>query len=519
MAQPAAVSAFNAFLALDPDKRKKILERTHPLYQANGESWQVLLDAYEGINGFADGTYLWKYAREEQTDYENRQKQARYHNYAKSLVNLYVRHVMHRGVDRKSEDARLTEWWDDVDGAGTKMSDLMKRAAKLALAMGHDGILVDKTPEAPTGPSRADERARVVASLYMPTAIADWRVVRDELVSAKLKEPVASDDLLVEDEDKKETDACQYLIWSKTDGWLRVNEKGELVGELPANPRLDLVPLAIVRPEPSAAHPFLGQSLLGNPNVFRALFNRCSEEDNVLRDSSWSMLTVSVDKEGDVAEVKKEIGTEVGTTRALIAKGTIDWKGPDQAVPEAIRKAIEYLVQEIYRMAHVTFHRDSRDAESAEALRMKHSELNEMLNGLAQALQKAELEIARYFFAWSEATSLAAQAAFDKAKVSITYPREFFVQDLLEELEVWAEAIALDLGLTFTQRTKLRAAKVLDPDLDAATLKKVEEEINAQPAQATLDAQAQAQSLRDRAAGRVTKAITPPEPQPKPAAA
>lgn len=518
MADVSPRTPFSDFLALDEDARKKVLAREHPLYAEHKHAWQIFLDAYEGSGGFLTGEYLWKYPREEEADFNRRKEQARYHQYAKSLVNLYVRHVLHRGVDRKAEDTRLTEWWDNVDGAGTKMTGLMRRAAHLALAMGHDGILLDKTTQPATGPSRADERARPVACLYTPIDIKDWRVVRDELVAIKFEEKVDDEDLL---DTVDANTVAQYLIWTKTDGWIRVNADGELVvrGDVSSdNPNLNLVPFAVLRPEASAAHPFLGQSLLGNANLFRALFNRCSEEDNVLRDSSWSMLTVSVDKDGDVSEAKQQIGTEVGTTRAIVAKGTIDWKGPDQAVPKSIREAIEYLVQEIYRMAHVTYHRDSRDAESAEAIQLKHSELNEMLTGLAAAMQTVEEQVVRFFYAWMEATPEAAAAAFDKAKVSITYPREYFAKDLLHELEIWAEAIALDLGLTFTQRTKLRAAKTLDPDMDPTTLQTVEAEIKAQKPTPPPVPGFDADQLRERALGRLAEDDDKPDDEDAPAA-
>lgn len=517
MAESAATptsNPFGAFLQLTSEERKAILARTNELYQEAADNAQIFLDAYEGCGGFANGDYLWKYPREESGDFTNRQQQARYHNYAKSLVNLYVRHVMHQKIDRRTEDQGLKDFWEDVDGANTSITDFMTRAAHLALAMGQEGILVDKTQDAASGPSKADEKARPILVLYHPQDIVDWRHKRDELVALKLKEKISSQDILSKE---KTSDDCQYLVWSKTDGWIRLTEEGELVTTDGSagfdNPNLDLVPFTVLRPEPSAANPFLGQSLLGNANVFRALFNRCSEEDNVLRDSSWSMLTVSVAADGDVEAVKKEVGTEVGTTRAIIAKGTIDWKGPDQAVPKSIRDAIQFLVQEIYRMAHVTYQRDSRDAESAEALRIKHSELNEMLVGLAGALQAAEEAIVRYYYAWTSATPAAAQTAFTAAKVSIEYPDEFFIKDLLEELQVWAEAIALDLGLTFTQRIKLKAAKTLDPEMDEETLKKVEDEINAQQPMAppTGVPGQDAAALRARAAGRLQKFVTQPQ--------
>jgi hypothetical protein len=81
-----------------------------------------------------------------------------------------------------------------------------------------------------------------------------------------------------------------------------------------------------------------------------------------------------------------------------------------------------------------------------------------MLNGLAQAMQTVELQIARFFFAWQTRRRRPPRPRSKAGKVD-HLPARVLHKDLLEELEIWAEAIALDLGLTFTQRIKLRAAK------------------------------------------------------------
>jgi hypothetical protein len=128
------------------------------------------------------------------------------------------------------------------------------------------------------------------------------------------------------------------------------------------------VPFAVLRPEASAAHPFLGQSLLGNANVFKALFNRCSEEDNVCA-TSWSMLTVSVAEGGDVEARSRRRSARGRHDARADREGPDQLAGPDQSRSRSPARRDQYLVQEIYRMAHVTFQRDSRDAESAEALR------------------------------------------------------------------------------------------------------------------------------------------------------
>jgi len=474
-----------ALAELGDAQRRALLERVHPLYTAFTHAWRILFDALEGTGGFLSGEYLWKYPREEDKDFIARQEQARYHNYAKTLVNIYVRYAFHGGVTRTTADRDLDVWWNDVDGAGTKINDFMKRVTRIALAISHAGILIDKEAGAPTGPTRAEDTARVLALVQTPLSILDWRTARNgmTLTYAKFREAVAADPVGPSDLEAEDDEAFSYLLWDDTE-WARYDALGTEVDRDTHD--LGRVPLVMLRPEPSSQYPFLGQPLFGNANVLRAIYNRCSEEDEVLRNSSFSMLGVSVsDTAGPegVARAKTDLGQDIGTTRAIVVQGAIDYKTPDQTVPGAIRDNIAFLIQEVYRMAHVFYQRDTRDTETAEAIKLKHNELQEMLLGVVEENERAEREMAYLFFLWREPNDAAAKTRFEAAQVQVQYPREFFVSDMAADLDKWAKGIALDLGKTMTTVLKKQAARSLAPALDAATRKTIDSEIDAQPAQ------------------------------------
>lgn len=449
------------------DARQALLEQTHPLYTDLAPGWRTLLDAFEGTGGFRDGGHLWQYANEKPEEFEERQQLARYHNFAKSLVNIYVRHVFRQGVTREVQGHEdLQAWWTDVDGAGTPIDDLMKRAARLALAAGHCGVLTDKTSEAPAGPSLADDRGRILASLFPAPSILDWRTHAGKLTGVKLREGASP--AAITDPVPTGDDATQYLLWDDR-GWARFTHGADVLAASAGDLQMP-VPLAIVRPEPSAEHPFLGQSLLGDPNVFKALYNRCSEQDEVARDQAFSILVVSVpssEKGGGseaVARAKRQIGNDIGTTRAIVVEGTVTYQAADMGVLEAIGKLIDFLIREIYRAAHVRWEMDSADAQSADAIRLQHTELNEMLANLAAELTRVEREMVRAWFYWRYPGPSAAER-LDAANVVIKYPNEFFIADLLAELEKWAKAIGMELGLTFEHWAKKRVVDQLAPDL------------------------------------------------------
>ena len=502
---------------MSEEDRVSILEHTHPLYDA--EKYRLLLDAYEGTGGFRNGEYLWQYANEKDGEFKKRQAQARYHNYIRALVNIYVRHVFREGVNRAAKGLDdLEAWWKDVDGAGTSIDTHMKRGAKLALAGGISGALIDKEPVASTGPSRADDRGRVIASWFAAANILDWDQNAGELLGIKLLEAQKRTSIL--SPVATGGDGAQYLIWTR-DGWARFGATGDLVGasDASAGTPLGLVPVAIVRPDPSAEHPFLGHALAGDGGVFRSLYNRCSEEDEVLRDQAFSQLTVNVPPDGDVEAVKRQIGSDMGTTTAIVAHGEVDYITADMQAPEQIRKNVEFLIKEIYRMAHVRFERDTLDAESGDALRLQYTELNEMIANLAKELQDAEWQIVKFWFLWTHPGQRdVAEQAFEaaKAKITIQYPKEFFVSDLLAEIEKWAKAIAMELGIEFEHYAKKRVVDQLAPDLPVELKQKIHAEIDTQLSrreQSLADAQARLAGSAERMLGD-GKAKTGDEPPP-----
>ena len=113
----------------------------------------------------------------------------------------------------------------------------------------------------------------------------------------------------------------------------------------------------------------------------------------------------------------------------------------------------------------------------------------------------------------------AVDEGFAAANVSIQYPREFFLADLLQELEKWASAIKLDLGLTFEHYIKNRVVDELAPELPTDLRDTIRTEIEGQQQnreQAMVEAQARFGASMGRIAGPGKKP-EPPKPDAEPA--
>lgn len=447
--------------------------QVHPAVKGHGDRWQVCLDAYDGEGGFLDGAYIWRFPRELTAEFESRQAHARYHNYSATLIDYYVRKVFSGEVTRETANEELKAWWANVDGAGTDIGSYLRQALTKALAAGHVGLLADKTRDEATGPAKADEQASVFLTRYLPTAILDWRLTRDETITAiKLVEDVVAEDLLAE-----EPESQTMLLWDR-DEWVRVP-----AGENPVIEReshaLGLVPLVMLRPFRHARWPFIGRALLGDGGILIALYNRSSEQDEVIRNQSFSVFVVTLPANGevDVDKAKAALGNEVGSLRALFTFGSGDYKTPAMEVPKTLEQHQLFLIRELYRMSHIPYDRDSADAQSAEAIKLQHEELASVLSGVASECERVELELAKLYFAWTSATPELAAQAFEAANVQVSYSREYFAADPEAELKTLTAAVNAVASKTFDQIVQKSIVTRVLPGLDAATRETIDGEI------------------------------------------
>jgi hypothetical protein len=477
-----------ALLAMDQPTRLKALQAERMVFTTHKSEWVMALDAYESEGGFLNGDYLWKFPSELPVDFQARKQHARYHNFVESLVDLYVRHLFSQAKPPQTTSEDLKAWWTDVDGAGTTREQLMRQALAYSLVTGHVGVFVDRSPDPPAGASKADQRGQTMARLFPATSVPDWRFLESgELDAVKLLEPAPEGGL---ETPPQRMPVYRWLVWDRT-GWARFAADASVINtsvDGAGSPPLGIVPLHVLRTKPLLRDRMLGRALV-QTSLVDALYNRNSEEDHLLRDQAFSQLVAELDKDAPpdaVQATQDTIQANYGVKRVIVLRGTMHYVTAEMTAPTELRTNANFLIREMFRNAHVPYDKDSRTVESAQSLALKRDELGQMLQGLAASLTQLEQRIAYYWFVWNTPGNLdAAEQAFEAAQVETSYPREFFLDDLLTDLQAWGEGLSMVQSETFGKLLQKDVVGRIKPDLAPATRQTIDDEIDSAPPQQT----------------------------------
>jgi hypothetical protein len=227
-----------------------------------------------------------------------------------------------------------------------------------------------------------------------------------------------------------------------------------------------------------ALTPLVGRSVLGDPNLYIDLYNLVSEVRELLRAQTFAMLNVPIgDKPGGSDAELQLIGAVHGTGNILMTTNPSAFISPEGTNVEAYHNHIDRLIRTIYRLAVVAWEGDSKDAESADARRIKKEDLHQMLSGYAAECEETEIALARLVYrahygeAWEK--------QWENDQPVIAYPDSFDVTSLTEKLEEAAAALALELGETATKELKKRLVPELLPGASQPVQQAIEEEIDA----------------------------------------
>jgi hypothetical protein len=171
------IGLMEAVAAMSTDDAVKLLERTHPLYDANRISWQKWGDvALNRVNTIAERKrYLMKGKSEQDRTYDERVALSAFMPETPSLTSDFIGAVFAKGARREFREgmkaeiqSRVEAFRDDTDADNRPIADVMKTAAEMALIFGSVDYMLDH----PAG----EETETPYMVMYTPDNRLDWEL-------------------------------------------------------------------------------------------------------------------------------------------------------------------------------------------------------------------------------------------------------------------------------------------------------------------------------------------------------
>jgi hypothetical protein len=451
----------------------------HPDYTANKERWDKFTRLYNSRDVYK---YIYQHLREHDEMFAKRVNRGYYLNYVASVVDLFVAYLYHSPITRQPDDKETFELlYKDADRRGTRYPVFIQRVTTHAQISGHCGVLVDMPRvDAPplTEQERLDKKIHPYLVLFQASQILDWELDLDgnfEWVKLEIDLPQPRSWRQAYDSTTR-----HFLIYTK-DHWekwtVTIKEGGKpekaVMVDSGDNP-LGEVPLVIVRNEPDLEHPWFGISAVRDISDLNiAILNWCSLMDEEMYERCLNVLcvqTVGNDAQDFV----------IGSNNVLSYGGenAPEYLTPGETPLKLIMEGIDRVKDEIYRLAKLggdTGLQKSRQATSGIAYAFEFNTTNQSLGKKAESAEQAEYEIHQLVAKWLKRDF----------EGNIAYPKEFGVEDFLQDLALLADARA-----TLSSETAIQELE-----------KKVTAKMFAR----------EAQDLRDKIAGEI-QSTDPKEP-------
>lgn len=481
---------------------KAQLHAKHKDYNKNKKLWDLYMAVYKGIEAIVDGGYIKQHSREDDKDYTRRIENLYSYAYSKSVVGIYVYHLMSQPpMGRKIKDIEDDEifdmFWRDTDLYGNDYDKVMGNLARFASIQGHMGILVDNPSyQAKTKAEQISKGIHPYLASYHPGSILDWRIERNpethkpELVFLKLYEgdnrvrifwrdawAVFEDESISDPKKQSATQTANPYPMVYTNSGVNARQTGgkaapnakpidllTMVSSASENEKSEMITAITEGVNPLGEIPFiwyyneesdvkgLGDSDLGEiARIDISLCLNASQIEEIINFAAFPMM-MKPKRDASPKDAGSEQEDEVGITAVMEFDPEYPEARPAWLTPEvesAIRAIIAHMqskVSEIYRAANIgglAATEISTQAKSGTALKSEFQILNSKLVSKAVNLEKAENKIIEFFLKWEDKWEQL------KDKVHMGRSKNFNVEQISTDLANALTAKTVVLSNTF----------------------------------------------------------------------
>lgn len=497
---------------------KQLIENPHPIFKKYYSYWNFLIDAYEGgvdytqadvqrgIVNSADSIIqvkvngkpledkmranIFKHKKERDADYLERVQMSYYYNFCAPIIDIYTNHLFKEPVIQDWADVEIAveNRENNIDRKGSSLSEFRREMAELAQIYGHIFVLVDKPRTEAQIVSLAQQQEAGMFpyfTFFRPTDVINWAL--DEFGNAHwvLLQENLNGNINPFEFDKDNMNMVQYRLWTRNE-WVLYNSKFEEIER--ATHGLGSVPIGIVFNKPSKKHQnYLGISEIADiAFIARDVYNKCSELNEIIRNQTFSILTLQGNSK-DYNELS------VGTSKALLypkETNVPQYISPAAENAETLMKQIDRQVHKMFQLAKLeggsATQTEQIDSQSGISKAFDFQETNSALAKKAGHMEDGELRMWDLFARWEGKKEFAG---------SVSYPRDFNIQELNDELDEAEKLMKLSLGNEFNIQMKKEIIKKKFPRITDEERDKMIREVE------TSEGKTEGVSLRERLPG------------------
>jgi hypothetical protein len=365
-------------------------------------------------------TALVRYPRESDAKFARRNELAFYASPLAQAASRFTGYLSTRAPARSIPQELFQAVADDADGKGNALDQFWLQFMQEAKARGSMLLLVDMP--AMSASNRAQQLATRSAPIWTaiaPEMLTDYQIGEDGRFdfaefSGSCKDPV--------------TNQARACVWYfDREAWQARGEGGVELTPLTPHP-LGVCPLLIFTEGGDFPHfgPFAAIA-----DLSKRMFNLDSELDEILRSQTFSLLTMQV-PDDSTAEQKidaaKVAGQTIGTNNLLVHSGTTPaFIAPPDGPAKVYLDRIAALQARIDEIALNVASPNAR--ESGIALQLRFQAINAELARFASRMEDLERNAWELSRRWLGMTTAP----------TVTWPRDFNLLDVLQELQILAD--------------------------------------------------------------------------------
>jgi hypothetical protein len=374
------------------------------------DKWLMAHNAYFEEGGFADGSYIDKFKKEDDEDYKKRCEMATYINYIKPKVEEFTSYIFKEAIRREFKNKNLQT-------ALSKLDTFIKDTAPQLLIRGCGFVLVNL----PKKESFEEQLNSFQLEFIAPEKIKQIQIAKNNII-----EWIIIEEKVIEKTPFKGDTEVVYEYYYDSEGYL-FKKNGKEIDK--GTYAIKFCPVLMF--SENNKFPTVGK-FTQIAELTKDIYNKESEENEVLREQAVSILAVPI---ADINDAIRE--TEDGEQPSFNRKadsimfytgnGTPGYIAPSNTPTEMINRRIEKQEKRIEDLSKNP--RIGLGTEAAEALKIRYNSLNSSVKFYAHRLQELEKAICVMSCKWLN---------IKEDSFTVEYPKSYNIATIQEELEVYS---------------------------------------------------------------------------------